>query len=116
MENTNSKTISKYKKSVENYLNNYRVSGDSPYNYISMDNVYKGKFNLDKNQIKEFTKLYAEAVSNGASFSIGEKPKDYGPLLIDLDIEVLKEDNKGEKLYNNKMIFKIIDAYRTVAN
>ena len=88
-----------------------------------MAEKYKGKFNLDKNQIKEFTKLYAEAVSNGAVFSIGEIPKDYGPLLIDIDMEMPQKDCNGERLYhysgdrlyNHDMICEIIDAYRTAS-
>ena len=105
-----------FQTNVENFLNNCRVPSESTYTHISMAEKYKGKFNLDKNQIKEFTKLYAEAVDNGAVFSIGEKPKDYGPLLVDLDIEILKENYNNERLYNNEMIYEIIDAYRTVAN
>ena len=111
----NSKIITKYQKSVEEYLNQLRVPSESVYTHISMAEKYKGKFNLDKNQIKEFTKLYAEAVSNGAVFSIGEKPKDYGPLLVDLDIEITKDNHNNERLYNNEMIFEIIDAYRKIS-
>ena len=43
-------------------------------------------------------------------------PKDYGPLLVDLDIEITKDNHNNERLYNNDMIIEIIDAYRTVAN
>ena len=84
---------------------------------------YKGKFNLDKHQIKEFTKLYAGAVENGVVFGLGEKPKDYGTLLIDLDTDMTQKDcngerlyhYSGERLYNNDMICEIIDAYRTAS-
>ena len=63
--NKNSKTVQKYQESVEDYLNKLRVPSDSVYTHISMAENYKGRFNLDKDQIKEFTKIYAEAVDNG---------------------------------------------------
>ena len=109
MENTNSKIISKYQKTVENYLNNCKVPSESIFTHISMAENYKGRFSLNKHQIKKFTKLYAEAVSNGALFSIGEKPKDYGPLLVDLDIEISKDEHIGKRLYNDDMIYEIIN-------
>lgn len=113
--NKNSKTVQKYQEIVEDYLNKFRVPSDSVYTHISMAENYKGRFNLDKDQIKEFTKIYAEAVDNGAILSIAEKPKDYGPLLIDIDMEITEKDYNGERLYNNNMIYEIIDAYRTAS-
>lgn len=105
----------KNSKKVENFLNKTRVSGDDPYTHIAMGETFKGKFYLNKQQNKEFTKLYAEAVENGATFNIAEKPKEYGPLLIDVDLE--KPSNDADKrLYNNDMIFEIINAYREVSN
>ena len=105
------------KSNIESFLNPFRVaSSDSPYNFISMADDYKGAYYLDKNQIKEFTKLYAEAITNGGVFSIAEKPKEYGPLLIDIDIEVSKDGYNNERLYNNEMIFEIIEAYRQASN
>ena len=103
-----------FKDKIETFLNAYRVpvNDDTPFNLISMANDFKGKFYLDEKTHKKFIKLYSEAVVNGYIFSIGEKPKDYGPLLIDLDIEILKKDYTGERLYNNEMVFLIIDAYR----
>ena len=98
MENKN--IINKYQSKVEDYLNNLRFPSESVYTHISMAENYKGKFNLDKHQIKEFTKTYAEAVDNGAILSIGEKPKDYGPLLIDIDMDMQQKDCNGERLYH----------------
>ena len=105
MENKN--IINKYQSNVEDYLNKLRVPSDSVYTHISMAENYKGKFNLDKHQIKEFTKIYAEAVDNGAILSIGEKPKDYGPLLIDIDLEISLENYNNNRLYNR--VFAISD-------
>lgn len=112
----NNSTISKYEKNVEQFLNNKRVSTGCPFTHVAMAETFVGKFNLDKAQIKEFTKLYAESVTNGAVFSIAEKPKDYGPLLIDIDLEMSLENNDGNRLYNDNMIYEIINAYREVTN
>lgn len=98
--------------SVQSFLNNCRAKDDELITHISMANDFKGKFHLNSKQNKEFTKLYSKAIANGDIFSIGEKPKEYGPLLIDVDLE----SNKSGRLYNDKMIFEVIDAYREVAN
>ena len=66
-----------------------------------MGENYFGKFMSDKHQIKEFTKLYSEAVEYGVVFSIAEKPKEYGALLIDLDLEVPLENYNNNRLYND---------------
>ena len=118
-ENTlNPNKIRKYQKSIEEYLNKTRVGsgGTIKYTHVAMGENFYGKFMLDKHQIKEFTKLYSEAVDYGITFSIAEKPKDYGPLLIDLDLEIPLEDHNGERLYNNDMINEIINIYREAAS
>jgi len=97
---------------VFEFLKNYRVGAQGDYNFVSMGDDFQGKFLLDKNQIKEFTKIYAEAVEKGSVFNIAEKPKEYGPLLIDLDLEILKTNHNGERLYDNNLIYKVIDTYR----
>ena len=74
-----------------------------------MGENYFGKFMLDKHQIKEFTKLYAEAVEYGVVFSIAENPKEYGPLLIDLDLEV-----PSENYYINRFYYKVFTMYISI--
>lgn len=113
----NPNKVRKYQKSIEDYLNKTRVGsgGTIKYTHVAMGENFYGKFMLDKHQIKEFTKLYAEAVEYGVIFSIAEKPKDYGPLLIDLDLEIPLEDHNGERLYNDDMIYEVINTYREAA-
>jgi len=102
MKNCNQIKVNKYQTIVQDYLNNFRVVAGSEYTHVAMGENYFGKFMLDKHQIKEFTKLYAEAIENGVVFSIAEKPKEYGPLLIDLDLEISFEN------YNNNIFFSIV--------
>ena len=99
-------------KNIENYLNKFRVTGsDVKYNYISMDLDFKGKFYINNNDLEEFYKIYAESVKN-KKLSIGERPQDYGPILIDIDLKINTEKYDGNRLYNNEMILLIIDTYR----
>jgi P4 family phage/plasmid primase-like protien len=114
----NPKKIKKYQSSVETFLDKLRVgSGQNiKYTHVSMGEHFTGKFMLDKKQSKELIKMYSEAIEYGITFNIAEKPKDYGPLIIDIDFELPIEDYKeGTRLYNNKMIFEIINSYREVA-
>lgn len=115
----NSNKVRKYQRSIEDYLNKTRVGsgGTIKYTHVAMGSEFCGKFMLDKKQIKEFTKLYAEAVEYGLVFNIAEKPKDYGPLLIDLDLEIPLEDHDDDiRLYDDNMIYEVINIYREVAS
>jgi hypothetical protein len=59
--------------------------------------------------------LYADAIEYGVVFGIAEKPRDYGPLLIDIDLEIPIDNYvEGQRLYNEEIIFAIIDKYREV--
>ena len=114
----NPNKVRKYQKNIEEYLNKVRVGSGSniKYTHVAMGENFCGKFMLNKHQNKEFTKLYAEAINYGIVFSIGEKPTDFGPLLIDIDLEIPLENHNGERLYNDDMIYEIINTYRNVAS
>ena len=115
--NLNPNKIRKLKDNVYKFLEKYKVNGgpEIKYTHVSMGDSFLGKFNLDKKARKEFNKLYIEAVDYGAIFSIAEKPKDYAPIMIDIDLE-LPVDNydKNIRLYNDNMIIEIIDTYKKV--
>jgi hypothetical protein len=97
---------------VLKFLNDNRVTDKNvEHNFVSMADDFKGKFNLDSKQRKEFFKLYIDAVKKGCVFSIAEKPKKYGPLVIDLDFKINKDQYKNERLYNNKQINLIISCF-----
>jgi hypothetical protein len=114
----NSNKIRKYQKNVENFLNQKRVGSgsDIKYTHVAMGETFVGKFYLNEEDNNEFNKIYAEAVQYGVVFSIAERPKEYGPLLIDVDLELpLESFENGSRLYNKKMIKEVIKAYRTTA-
>jgi len=115
--NINPKTVNKYNDAIQELLNKNRVGPNADYTHISMGEYFKGKFFLNKKQIKIFNELYAEAINYGCTYSIAEKQKEYGPLIIDIDIEIPSENYTNDtRLYNNEMIFNIIDTYRGVIN
>jgi P4 family phage/plasmid primase-like protien len=113
----NPKKVDRYNDAIKELLNKNRVEKGADYTHISMGEYFKGKFFLNKKQIKEFNELYAEAINYGCAYSIAEKQKEYGPLIIDIDIEIPSENYTNDtRLYNNEMIFNIIDTYREVIN
>ncbi len=85
--NNNNSSISKCQKKVEDFLNNRRCAADVKYNYVSMGETFMGKFYLTYEEIEEFNKLYSKAINKGVIFNIAEKPKEYGPILVDIDLE-----------------------------
>jgi putative DNA primase/helicase len=108
-------SILKYQNKVEQFLNNHRCGSTDTYNYVSMGDNFVGKFKLSDDDIENFNKLYAKAISKGCIFNIAEKPNEYAIIIIDIDLEKLT-DNHNERLYNDNMIIEIIDAYREVMN
>lgn len=116
LSNLNPNKIRKLKDTVYRFLEKHKVNGghEIKHTHVSMGDSFFGKFNLDKDARAEFLKHYIEAVEYGAVFSIAEKPKDYGPLLIDIDLELPLDNYKeGDRLYNNNIIIGVINAYRT---
>lgn len=111
----NPNKVKKLQTNIYNTLEKYRVGSgaDIKYTHVSMGDTFVGKFNLDKKAIKDFNKSYGEAIDYGIEFNIAEKPKEFGPPLVDIDLEIIKEDYINDtRLYNYKMILEVIDAYR----
>jgi hypothetical protein len=76
--------------------------------------LVQGKFKLDKGEREEFMKLYYRAVKNGNKLSIIEKPIEYSPLVVDIDLEV--ENLCNGRLYDDKMIYKFVKIYTKQLN
>lgn len=80
--------------------------------------LFNGKFFLDKTQRKEFMALYSKAVSNGVNdFSILERPKDYAPIIVDVDLEIPSDNYvEGTRLYSDELILNVIQKYLSSIN
>lgn len=71
----------------------------------------KGKFKLNKDQRKKLYKQLSYANKFGVDFHIAEMPKEYGPIIFDIDLEKQKEGSSS-RLYNEDIIIEVIDYYR----
>ena len=62
-------------------------------------------------------RLYVDAIEQEVNdFSILEVQKEYSAILVDIDLEVPKEDHKGGRLYDNELVLNIINKYITAIN
>ena len=68
------------------FLNNFRTEDDATHQVYGPK--FYGKFKLDDNQRKQFMKLYQTEIENQTELNILERPQEYGPILIDIDINV----------------------------
>jgi P4 family phage/plasmid primase-like protien len=80
--------------------------------HISMGRI-KGKFNLSSEHRKKLFVALAEAYDYDIELNIGEMHKEYGPLLFDIDLEVLKTSYiENSRLYDDDILIEVIELYR----
>ncbi len=114
----------KIKQKIDEMLNENRTAkGMSEFTHVSMGGItFPGKFNFaDKNKRDKLAKYLAQAQEAGIVFSIAEKLQTYAPIMVDIDLrypkEGVKEHFKGKNhLYDDDMIFNIVDNYREAIN
>ena len=116
----NSKTLDVYRKNVVDYLNEHRYTEDSDNKptHQSWGTIIRGKFTLNKEDIKKFIEIYTEAIENGVSdLSILEVQQEYSPIIVDIDLKLPIENYEtNTRLYTNKMIKSIIKNYLKAIN
>ena len=71
----------------------------------------KGKFNLNKKLRKSLITALAEATEYGLDFHIAEMPKEYGPIIFDIDLEKIKNVYTTGRLYDDSMIVEVVEYY-----
>ena len=82
----------------------------------------KGKYQFNRNSLEQFFKSYCETVSNESSkrqlYTIAEKPQQYLPVLVDIDIKkLLKDDEEFDitrNIYNIEHVEKTVEIYQSV--
>jgi len=112
--NINRNMQKKYREKLEKFLEKHRLSRDvdiSP-THVTMDPVFPGRYSLDKNAKKKLHKLLKEANKFDVNISLAEKPKDFAPITVDIDLKLPKEDYSGNRLYSENFIMRSIDLYR----
>jgi phage/plasmid-associated DNA primase len=82
--------------------------------HVSMGDV-KGSWYLSSDKSSEFYRAYANALEKGEKISIAEKPGEFVPLLVDIDIkkEVDGKPNYGpDDFYNHNDIITVIKVFQ----
>ena len=101
---------------IEELLNEHRTAkGVVDFTHVSMGGItFPGKFNFtDSKKRYKLAKYLARACDLNLNFSIAEKLKKYGPILVDLDFRSPKDiNNNNIRLYDMDMINHIISKYR----
>jgi hypothetical protein len=112
---TDSKNREKYRNAVVEYLNGHRYNDetDEKYTHQSWGTILRGKFTLNKDDLKKFMEIYTEAIINGISdLSILEVQQEYSPIIVDIDLKLPIENYESNtRLYTNDMIENIIKSY-----
>jgi len=104
-----------YKQRVYNYLinNKFKDGYDTKPTHVSYG-LFQGKFVLDDKSRGEFIQIYCDAIESGVNdLSILETHKEYGPILIDIDLNkpYSTECKDIKRLYNRSLILSIIYKY-----
>ena len=118
---SNQKKIKKIKSKVEEILNNNKTKqGETDYTHVSLGGqCFPGKFTISDKKIKSKLMKYIVELHNfGINLSIAERPKDYGPIKVDVDLNYPEEEFENnqnfenKRLYNNEMIMKVLQYYK----
>lgn len=110
----NPNKIEKLLNNVYNILEKCRIpmGASTKITHISMGRI-KGKFNLTAEHRKQLMSSIADAYDYDIELNIGEMHKEYGPLLFDIDLEVLKTSYDGKsRLYDDDVMIEVIELYQ----
>lgn len=115
------KKVKKIKSKVEEILNNNKTKqGETDYTHVSLGGqCFPGKFTISDSKVRsKLMKYISELHDLGINLSIAERPKDYGPIKIDVDLNY-PEDNfndndlfPNKRLYNKDMVTKVLQFYK----
>ena len=111
--NINPNKQKKYKEKLEKLLDKHRVDSgtNTAITHVSLG-TFRGKYAFDNKSRKKLMRLIKESNKHDVNLSIAEKPKEYGPIKVDLDIEIPKEHTLPGRLYDNDLVMKTVELYR----
>ena len=73
---------------------------------------FSGKFYINEDKYNTFLELYIEAIDKGVDdLVILEKPREYAPIIIDIDLKISSENYENKRLYNKELIYYIAEKY-----
>jgi hypothetical protein len=110
---TNNSKITKYLSEYNSILDEGRLppGQKTEITHVSMGGN-KGKFCFKKDLRKRLIKTIAGAIESGMDLHMAEMPKEYGPIIFDIDLDVKKSEYNNERLYNEDMIIEVVEYYR----
>lgn len=85
-----------------------RESGTVP-SHVSML-PHGGIYDIPEDQLEEFYTEYNSHIRKGAKYGILERPKDIGPMLVDVDIS--KNTTKDKALYSEKRVMEYVQVFQ----
>jgi P4 family phage/plasmid primase-like protien len=104
----------RYYNELITYLNEnkYVENSTEKYTHLSYGKL-TGKYYISKDNIKDFMKLYINAVNHDIEdLSILEIQPDYGPIIVDIDLKYPIEENNNERLYDDELIMNIVEKFK----
>ena len=102
-------------KNVSKFIKDYYSDGMF-YSHVSMISP-RGKYMFNRVEMETFWDIYCDAVKEGTQkIGIAEKPQNYIPILIDIDIKVEKDDDEIYEghLYTEEQVIQLIRVYQSV--
>ena len=115
------KNIKRVKGKVEEILNSNKTKqGETDYTHVSLGGqCFPGKFTISDHKVRsKLMKYVAELHDKGVYLSIAERPKDYGPVKVDVDLNYPEEEFKestifsNNRLYNSDMVSCVLELYK----
>ena len=89
-------------------MNKYKCDKTSDYTHVSMY-PYGGLYKILNKELDEFYNEYLTSIRKGVKLGILERPKDIGPMLVDIDIA--KETDKIESLYTKDRVIEYVKCF-----
>lgn len=101
--------------SIQQILREHKVKGVF-HTHVSMGAI-TGKYQINRQDLEEFWKVYNASINTDISIGIAEKPQHYLPVLGDIDIKIKETDDfivEGNILHTDKHVKDIIEVYQSV--
>jgi len=101
--------------SIAKLLQKNRVEG-TIHSHVSLSGQ-KGKFQLDRKNLETFWNLYCSGrVERKEKFIVGiaEKPQQYIPVLVDVDIKKERKTQTQTQIYSEKHIIETVAVYQSI--
>lgn len=103
--------MAKTREAFINYLNNHRSARGEPHTHTTK--VPTGTYYISEEEYSRFFILYNNAVSKGNVFTVTEKPSEFGPLRVDVDLKA-REEVGLQRQYTPNTVKKIIGYYQDI--